>query len=67
MKIPTLISVREASKALRIGDKKVYHLVHTGDLVGHDIDGVVRVDQQSLIDYLGRQRIGRPQIRTVAS
>ena len=60
MKLPTLVSVREASKALRVGDKKVYNLVHAGELVGHDIAGVVRIDQQSVADYLERQRIITP-------
>ncbi len=67
MKIPTLISVREASKALRVGDRKVYNLAHAGEIIGHDIDGVVRIDQQSVIEYLERGRIGRPRIRAVAS
>ena len=58
--IPVLISAHEAAKALRVSHHKIYRLAHTQEIVGHDIDGVIRIDQQSVIDYLERQRIRRP-------
>lgn len=61
--IPRLLSIREASKLLRVGESKVRRLCFEGRLDGYSIGGTMRVSEQSIERYLRECAVGPRSFR----
>ena len=60
--LPHLLPVKEAARLLRVGDSKVRRLAHEGQLEGFDVAGVMRISEESIVRYLGDNRVGPRRI-----
>lgn len=52
---PLIYTVREAAKALRMDDKRVYELVYTGELRSIQLNRTTRITHEALMDWLREQ------------
>ena len=50
---PDILNVSDVAQILKVGQRSVYKLIHTGDLYSRKIGREYKIPKQNLISYLG--------------
>lgn len=66
-KFPDVMNVEEMCKALNIGVSYAYKLLNSGEIQGFRAGKIWKINKESVIEFIRRERIPRPEPMPVAA